>query len=1251
MGTPPGSGFPERPDSRGRCAASGNGCGESGWRACAPAFLWFILTVIFTALAGAGSMALAQDAGGVMASGDAAVSGFSGTVDDGGQPVIDTDGAALKILDLKGHGAAQAQLYNAPVKLEIPASSIGQVFGVALDNARPPNIYVTATSAYGLHIVAPDASGALKPVKNGQAGAAFMNGQFGPGGGPGSVWKIDGKTGAVTLFADLKNNGAANGGAGLGNIVFDPAHYQLFVSDLDSGLIHRLDMTGNELDTFDHGQNGRPAEGLAAVADDGSTADITNPAFDSDNSDTWGLTDIRRQVWGMAFYKGRLYYAVGEGPQIWSVGFNKDGSFAGDAQIEIQQVPGGFPVSDILFTPRGRMILAQRGGLLGGADFTKFHTPGNNAVLRYSRDASGQWTPQADEYAIGFPPDHKNASGGVALSCEGVLWSTGDNLRNDPAAAATGETVVHGLQGNDLPLVRPRNAPPWAAWFIDYDGKFGDDQNAGHVGDVEIARNCGSGRDIGWSEPGWDMEESWPGWLPPTGWVPPTGWNPPPWWPSTPDLDLVKSDTQCTADPANPGQFLCTFTMTVTNTGAAPYSGFLNVTDNVPAAAQFVPPPGGSIAWNCAQPGGAGTAVNCTSAAPVMLVPGASVTLDITIRLLIAPNAPQVHNCSVVDDPVNPFNNTDCGDGFAPGPNLEMRKTLNSCIPAFNGGAVCTYWLDVTNTGTAPYNGWLHVSDTLPAGSTYLGVAASSNPAWGCGWPGGGTVDCYLWASPLNPGATEWVAISVFIPEGSPPGLQNCAALGQPEHAGDPDINGDNSDCAPVVAPVQGPVVPFMGNINLCPPGWSPQVKGWQPPKGWEGKTITKNGQTITCGRRKPERPHRAFCPKGWTRYPTQASVPRGWSVQTVGSGNAAIICAKPGRRPPPPPPPLTGPQCPPGEQSFLSTRRIPRGWRRHLVRRNGRAIWCAAPGRPQAEPPRCAPGEQTFTSPNRIPRGWPRRRVSRGGVSIWCAVPRRAEPLVCPPGERRFVNPRRIPRGWPRHRVSDGQRSIWCARPVHPPRCTGGRYFNGEVCVCKQGLRWNGKRCVPVRPRCTGGRYFNGEICVCKRGLRWNGRRCVPVRPHCTGGRYFNGEVCVCKRGLRWNGRRCVPVRPHCTGGRYFNGKACVCRPGLRWNGKRCAPAVRPCPPRTRRLHGRCVPIVIEQPPVHCPRGMRRVGRRCVSVRRPGGEIGTPSRPPARGPVIRLPKRPKIMAPGKLRVICPRGQRYYRGRCITSIR
>jgi hypothetical protein len=69
-----------------------------------------------------------------------------------------------------------------------------------------------------------------------------MPSQFGLdlNGGPGSVYKVDGTTGAVSLFAEIALGGTPNPAAGLGGLAYDAAHKQLFVADLHTGMIHRL---------------------------------------------------------------------------------------------------------------------------------------------------------------------------------------------------------------------------------------------------------------------------------------------------------------------------------------------------------------------------------------------------------------------------------------------------------------------------------------------------------------------------------------------------------------------------------------------------------------------------------------------------------------------------------------------------------------------------------------------------------------------------------------------------------------------------------------------------------------------------------------------------------------------------------------------------------------------------------------------------------------------------------------------------
>ena len=467
-----------------------------------------------------------------MPAGDAAVAGFSGTYVLGSpaqsvnKTYINLDGPALRVILLDGLGGSpRAQLVAAAKPFTVTAGQIGQVFSLALDDASPPHIYAAATSAYGLPIVVPDTDGDGVPdrARRGAPNAAFMPGLFGPviaDGGPGSIWKIDGVTGAVSLFANVTLNGEMNSGPALGGLTFDRASRQLFVADRDTGMIHRFTLDGVERGRFDHGTQGLSALGLPPVAFDArKRLNIESPAFDSGNPATWAYAPPARRVFGLAVNRGRLYYAVASGLRIWSVSLLPDGSFGSDARIEVavpRTAPSSAEVSEILFDDNGDMLVAERGAPTGAYDYEMMAEAGENRVLRFrpkmpddppSRDL---WFPVPKEYAIGFPQTYRNDNGGIAIGygydrngnidravCGGTLWSTGEQLRSarDPEIVrrlqAGGPLLVDGLQGNSTQLLRPLNEPPFESYYIDYDDRFDDSQTRGHLGGVVIWRICG----------------------------------------------------------------------------------------------------------------------------------------------------------------------------------------------------------------------------------------------------------------------------------------------------------------------------------------------------------------------------------------------------------------------------------------------------------------------------------------------------------------------------------------------------------------------------------------------------------------------------------------------------------------------------------------------------------------------------------------------------------------------------------------
>jgi hypothetical protein len=463
----------------------------------------------------------------VVAPGEAAVAGFSGAPppariapgeDPAAKTFIDLGGPSLRVVDLRRmDGPAAAQAVRALKPFTFTARDLGQVFGVALDDADPPNLYVAATSAYGLPIVVPGPGGAAVHVRRGAPGATFMPGLWGPRGGPGTIFKIDGVAATVTPFAEVKTDGRANSGAALGALAYDPRTKSLYVSDRESGLIHRFSPGGVDLGVYDHGVVGLAAQGLPpAPWTRREPIDLASPAFDSGDPSTWNLAAPERRAFGLAVRDGRLYYAVADSLRVWSVGLKDDGGFGDDATIELAAPPAAGPteIATIAFDDQGRMLLAERAAATGAFGFEPLAQPAIGRLLRYAmvgRTADGRriWRETPDEYAIGFPGDYRNVDGGVAEgyayarsgellpgSCGGFLWTTGEDLRDaaDRALAArlaqTGPLPVDGLQGEGVWQDRPLNLPPLMSYFVAYGDGPWEEALHGRMGAIAIRRDC-----------------------------------------------------------------------------------------------------------------------------------------------------------------------------------------------------------------------------------------------------------------------------------------------------------------------------------------------------------------------------------------------------------------------------------------------------------------------------------------------------------------------------------------------------------------------------------------------------------------------------------------------------------------------------------------------------------------------------------------------------------------------------------------
>src|SRR5262249_39106081 len=124
----------------------------------------------------------------------------------------------------------------------------------------------------------------------------------------------------------------------LGNIAYDRWNRQVFVTDLETGMIHRFAAAdGRELGVYDHGLTGRQN---FLAADSGTRGALAPMAFDPntsaqigewtfgrfDNSpECWNVADFRRRVYGIGVRRDartqevRLYYSVWSSPSLGQV--------------------------------------------------------------------------------------------------------------------------------------------------------------------------------------------------------------------------------------------------------------------------------------------------------------------------------------------------------------------------------------------------------------------------------------------------------------------------------------------------------------------------------------------------------------------------------------------------------------------------------------------------------------------------------------------------------------------------------------------------------------------------------------------------------------------------------------------------------------------------------------------------------------------------------------------------------------------
>jgi hypothetical protein len=318
---------------------------------------------------------------------------------------------------------------------------MGNIFGVTIDNNR--NIYATSTGFYGAQV----------------AGIST-----------GSVWRIDGLTGAVTLLKNLHTTQNANC---LGNIKFFNGF--LYVSNLANGMIHVID--------------------------------VASPAINFAAFDPGGATDTRiphglaiRNVGG----NPRLFFSLNNFNQattaIHSIGI-VGSTFVG---VEIVEIAAGFapnanPITDIAISQdQSTMIMAQR------TTATWSGTSAHNSHVIEFKINGGIWINQNMNYQIGTYSTGRNCAGGLSFSkavigqdavfrCDTTIWATSDAIYF-PTPRCYGMTGFrHQLgSGSNTPLTN-------SGVNIDFDNDLTSSNDKFQLGDVEVldtllnCANCACG--------------------------------------------------------------------------------------------------------------------------------------------------------------------------------------------------------------------------------------------------------------------------------------------------------------------------------------------------------------------------------------------------------------------------------------------------------------------------------------------------------------------------------------------------------------------------------------------------------------------------------------------------------------------------------------------------------------------------------------------------------------------------------------
>ncbi|MCO5328005.1 MAG: DUF11 domain-containing protein [Solirubrobacterales bacterium] len=227
------------------------------------------------------------------------------------------------------------------------------------------------------------------------------------------------------------------------------------------------------------------------------------------------------------------------------------------------------------------------------------------------------------------------------------------------------------------------------------------------------------------------------------------------------DLAISKSHSgQLTAGGS------ATYDIDVDNEGTAATQGAATVTDTLPSGLTYSGFTGDD--WDCSA---TGQVVTCDHPAGI---PAGGSASSLKLRVHVAASAGyQITNTASVSTPddVASANNSDDDTSGVGRIDLTIDKTLGP--DGLPRGGQTSYTLDVDNLGDLGTQGATRVTDTLPAGLSYV---SASGTGWDCGFASG-AVTCTRSATIAGGGSADPIEIGVRVDANAPSSITNSAEV------------------------------------------------------------------------------------------------------------------------------------------------------------------------------------------------------------------------------------------------------------------------------------------------------------------------------------------------------------------------------------------------------------------------------------------------------------------------------------------